>query len=187
MEIRTFDIEGPFLVEPKLFSDDRGYFYESYHAERFNAAAGRVVNFVQDNQSFSATKGTVRGLHYQSPPHAQAKLVRCLSGSIIDIIVDVRTGSPTFGQNIRVELTGENHHQLFVPTGFLHGFSTQEPNSLISYKVTDVYAPDCDGSVMWNSPSLGLDWAVSDGKGLLSQKDSQAPDFENWTSPFSMS
>lgn len=186
MKARTFNIEGPILIEPRVFGDDRGYFYESYHAERFNKAAGRTLNFVQDNQSFSATKGTIRGLHYQSPPHAQAKLVRCLSGSIIDIIVDVRTGSPTFGQHIRVELTSENHHQLFVPEGFLHGFSTQTPNALVSYKVTDVYAPDCDGAVMWNSPALDLDWAVPEGAGVLSKKDSQAPDFKDWVSPFSI-
>ena len=184
MNITKFDIEGPMLIEPRLFKDDRGYFYESFRADKFNEAAGETVDFVQDNQSFSAPKGTVRGLHYQSNPFAQGKLVRCLSGSIIDIIVDVREGSPTYGQHLRVELTGENHQQFFVPAGFLHGFATQEPDTLVAYKVTNYYSSECDGNVLWNSPSLGLDWGISDDEAVLSAKDAIAPDFVSWTTPF---
>jgi len=184
MKITKFDIAGPMLIEPRLFGDDRGYFYESFRSDKFNEAAGQTFDFVQDNQSFSAAKGTVRGLHYQSAPFAQDKLVRCLSGAIVDIIVDVRAGSPTFGQHLRVELTGENHHQFFVPKGFLHGFSTLVENSLVSYKVTNYYSSDCDGNVMWNSPELGLDWGISEKDAVVSAKDAVAPDFSSWETPF---
>lgn len=184
MGVRKFDILGPCLIENRIFSDDRGYFYESYQFDRFKQAVGHSVNFVQDNQSFSIKKGTVRGLHYQSPPYAQAKLVRCIQGSIVDIIVDVRVGSVTFGEHIKVELTASNHLQLFVPEGFLHGFCTTENNTIVAYKVNNLYSSDCDGSVMWNSPSLGLDWGVADNKATLSEKDTIAPSFEDWTSPF---
>lgn len=184
MKISTFDIRGPLLVEPKVFSDDRGYFFESYKQSALDEAAGRPIRFVQSNQSYSAARGTVRGLHYQSPPHAQAKLVRCVTGTIRDIIVDVRADSPTRGQSISVELSADNHLQLFVPEGFLHGFATHTPDCLVSYQVTDVYSAECDGSVRWNSPSLGLDWGVSEDEAVLSGKDAQAPFFEGWTSPF---
>ncbi len=184
MKITTFDMVGPLLVEPRLFGDDRGYFYESFRESAFNEAAGREVSFVQDNQSFSAQAGTVRGLHYQSPPFAQGKLVRCLVGSIVDIIVDVRSGSPTFGQHLRVELNDENHHQLFVPAGFLHGFATQQPDTLVAYKVTNYYSAECDGNVLWNSPELGLDWGIADDDAVLSAKDTTAPQFSEWTTPF---
>ena len=184
MKITPYDIKGPQLIEPRLFADDRGYFFESYRADRLDDALGRAVRFVQGNQSYSAAKGTVRGLHYQSPPHAQAKLVRCVVGAIRDIIVDVRTDSPTFGQAISAELSARNHLQLFVPEGFLHGFVTLEPDTVVTYQVTDTYSAECDGSVRWNSPSLGLDWGVGEGDAVLSDKDATAPDFEAWTSPF---
>jgi len=184
MEIKTFDIQGPVLVIPRLFRDDRGYFYESFREDKFNEVVGEEIKFVQDNQSHSVERGTVRGLHYQADPHAQGKLVRCLAGSISDIIVDVREGSPTFGQHLSVELTGENHHQLYVPVGFLHGFSTHTPDALVSYKVTNYYAPESDGNVLWNSPVLGLDWGVSKSKAILSEKDTKAPAFKDWKTPF---
>ena len=184
MKIQTFDIRGPLLVIPKLFKDERGYFYESFRVDKFNEAIGESIKFVQDNQSYSREKGTVRGLHYQSEPHAQGKLVRCLAGSISDVIVDVRGGSPTFGQHLCVELTGENHHQLYVPVGFLHGFSTHTADVLVSYKVTNYYAPECDGKVLWNSPTLGLNWGVSESDAVLSEKDTHAPAFKDWKTPF---
>jgi len=184
MKIKTFDIPGPMLVIPRLFKDDRGYFYESFREDKFNEALGEAIHFVQDNQSHSVEAGTVRGLHYQSDPHAQGKLVRCISGSIIDIIVDVREGSPTFGQHLSVELTGENHHQFYVPVGFLHGFSTQSADALVSYKVTNYYSPEADGNVLWNSPSLGLDWNVSSTEAVVSDKDKIAPAFADWKTPF---
>ena len=184
MKITKFNIEGPMLIEPQLFQDERGYFYESFRADKFKSELGEQVDFVQDNQSFSALKGTVRGLHYQANPFAQGKLVRCISGSIIDIIVDVREKSPTFGQHLRVELTGENHIQFYVPVGFLHGFATQSPNTLITYKVTNNYSPECDGSVKWNSPDLALDWGIPSEEAILSNKDRDAKDFSNWKTPF---
>jgi len=184
MKFSKYDIQGPILIEPRLFEDHRGYFYESFRMNAFNEAVGKTIDFVQDNQSFSIAKGTVRGLHYQSNPFAQAKLVRCLSGGIIDIIVDVRKGSPTYGQHVRAELTSANHHQLFVPEGFIHGFSTLEDNTIVSYKVTNYYFAENDGSVMWNSPELGLDWGISEDIAVVSDKDKVAPDFSEWKSPF---
>jgi len=184
MEIKTFDISGPILIAPKVFQDDRGYFYESFREDKFSEAIGKAVKFVQDNQSYTRKKGTVRGLHYQKSPQAQGKLVRCLVGAIKDIIVDVRAGSPSFGQHISVELSGENHHQLYVPVGFLHGFSTQTSNTLVSYKVTNYYSQEYDGSVFWNSPLLSLDWGISHSDAVLSQKDKNAPKFKDWKTPF---
>jgi len=184
MKTETFDIPGPMLVIPRLFEDDRGYFYESFREDKFNEALGERIEFVQDNQSRSVGVGTVRGLHYQSDPYAQGKLVRCLSGSIIDVIVDVRDGSPTFGQHLAVELTGENHHQLYVPVGFLHGFSTQSADAIVSYKVTNYYSPEADGNVFWDSPSLNLDWKVNKAQAIVSEKDKVAPTFAEWKTPF---
>jgi len=186
VEIKTFDISGPLLLTPKLFKDNRGYFYESFREDKFNDAVGEIVKFVQDNQSYSIASGTVRGLHYQAHPHAQGKLVRCLAGSIIDIIVDVRQGSATFGQHLSILLTGEDHHQLYVPVGFLHGFSTHAEETVVSYKVTDYYSPAEEGSVFWNSPTLGIDWGVSKSEVILSEKDTCAPIFKDWKSPFNI-
>ena len=184
MKTKIFDIPGPMVIMPRLFEDDRGFFYESFRQDKFNEALGEKIDFIQDNQSYSVGKGTVRGLHYQSDPYAQGKLVRCLVGSIIDIIVDVRKGSPTYGQHISVELTQDNHHQLYVPVGFLHGLSTQADDSVVSYKVTNYYNPDADGNVLWNGPSLNLDWGLSNSQAILSAKDEVAPAFKDWKTPF---
>lgn len=184
MNVTSFDIDGPLLIEPKLFGDARGYFMEAFKKSSFNAAVGANVDFVQDNQSLSAQAGTVRGLHYQSPPHAQGKLVRCLQGAIIDIAVDARKDSPTFGQHVRAELTAENNAQLWVPAGFLHGFATLVPDTIVFYKVTDIYAPDCDGNVRFDDPALNLDWGVDTQHAILSEKDKIAPLFNDWDSPF---
>jgi dTDP-4-dehydrorhamnose 3,5-epimerase len=184
MNFESFNISGPVLVKPKIFGDDRGYFVEAYKRDAFNEAIGSKVEFLQDNQSLSAKMGTVRGLHYQSPPHAQGKLVRCLSGRIIDVAVDARVGSPTYGQHVSVELDAIAQHQLWVPPGFLHGFSTLTDNVTVMYKVTDVYAPDCDGGVNFADPKLGIDWGFDVTTATLSDKDITAPLFADWNSPF---
>jgi dTDP-4-dehydrorhamnose 3,5-epimerase len=181
MQVSHFSIHGPVLITPRVFSDNRGCFTESYKARAFNDAVGRNVTFVQDNQSLSKAIGTVRALHYQSPPHAQGKLVRVLHGRIIDIIVDVRLGSPTFGQFVRVELNAKKGQQLWVPEGFLHGFSTLEANTIVFYKVTAIYMPNCDGSVRFDS--LDIDWGLTSTP-ILSHKDCAAPAFVDWESPF---
>jgi dTDP-4-dehydrorhamnose 3,5-epimerase len=184
MEISNFGIDGPVLISPTLFEDERGFFYESFRSDLLNEALDYSVQFVQCNQSYSTKPGTVRGLHYQSPPHQQAKLVSCMAGSVIDIIVDVRLGSSTYGKSIRVELSASNKLSLFVPRGFLHGFATILPNSIVSYMVDGFYNSECDGSVYWDSKGLNLDWGVSSLNPVVSKKDRVAVQFLDWTSPF---
>ncbi|MEO0865326.1 MAG: dTDP-4-dehydrorhamnose 3,5-epimerase [Pseudomonadota bacterium] len=173
-------LSGVVILEPARHGDDRGFFSESWNKKRM-AEAGLHFDFVQDNHSLSAAVGTLRGLHYQSPPHAQAKLVRCGRGSLFDVTVDIRKGSPTYGQWTGVELSFENGKQILVPEGFLHGFITREPDTEVIYKVTDYYAPDCDGAVHWDS--CGIDWGLQ-GSPALSAKDESAPRFEDFDSPF---
>jgi dTDP-4-dehydrorhamnose 3,5-epimerase len=153
-------------------------------SEAAMAALGVNIRFAQDNQSFSAATGTVRGLHFQRPPHAQAKLVRCVRGSIMDYAVDVRRGSPTYGAWISAKLTAEGGEQLFVPIGFAHGFVTLEPNVEVAYKVSDVYAPDCDGGLVWNDPMIGIDWPLPPSGPVLSGKDKALPKLADFDSPF---
>ncbi|MDK2746732.1 MAG: dTDP-4-dehydrorhamnose 3,5-epimerase [Brevundimonas sp.] len=173
----------PALIRPRRFGDARGWFMETY-SETSALAAGVDVRFVQDNQSFSATKGTIRGLHFQRPPRAQAKLVRCVRGSIMDYAVDVRRGSPTYGKYVAAELTAEGGEQLFVPVGFAHGFVTLEPDVEIAYKVSDLYAPDCDGGIVWNDPTIGIDWPLPASGAVLSDKDKALPTLVEFDSPF---
>lgn len=173
----------PILLRAPRFGDTRGWFSETYSEGRA-AAAGFDVRFVQDNQSFSAQAGTIRGLHFQTPPHAQAKLVRCIRGSIMDYAVDLRRGSPTYGQWVSAKLTAEGGEQLFVPVGFAHGFVTLEPDVEIAYKVSDVYAPDCDGGVLWSDPTIGIDWQLPASGPVLSDKDNQLPTLLELDSPF---
>lgn len=154
------------------------------YSETWAEAAGVRVRFVQDNQSFSAAEGTIRGLHYQRPPHAQAKLVRCVRGSIMDYAVDIRRGSPTYGRHVAVRLTAEGGEQLFVPVGFAHGFITLEPDVEVAYKVSDVYAPDCDGGLVWNDPQIGIDWPVPASGAVLSDRDRALPALADFQSPF---
>ena len=160
--------------EPRRFGDDRGLFCETYNRTRFGEH-GIDADFVQDNQSLSRQVGTLRGLHFQSPPHAQAKLVRVLAGRVLDVAVDIRHGSPTFGRHVAVELSAENWRQLFVPKGFAHAFCTLEPDTVVAYKVDDFYAPDCDGGIVWNDPDLGIDWPVTAATVQLSAKDAALP------------
>lgn len=176
------ELPGVMLLEPKRFGDDRGWFSESWNAEVMTGL-GIDVHWVQDNHSYSAEIGVLRGLHYQSPPHAQDKLVRCTRGAIFDVAVDFRTGSPTYLQWTACELSAENGHQLFVPKGFLHGFQTLEADCEVQYKCSDFYAPDCDGSIRWDDPDIGVEWPeVSDR--VLSAKDVNAPFAAEVKSPF---
>ena len=177
------NIPDVILVKPKRFGDSRGFFEESYVRQRY-VAGGIEVEFVQDNHSLSQNVGTIRGLHFQVPPHAQAKLVRCTRGRLIDVAVDIRKGSPTFGQHVAAELSAENGWQLFVPEGFAHGFVTLEENSELQYKVSDYYAPECDAGLAYNDPSFKIDWRVAAGSVHLSEKDMQLPTLSEYESPF---
>lgn len=183
MDVLQTQLTGLVILTPRVFRDGRGSFCESWNRATL-AGLGFDLDFVQDNQSISGPVGTVRGLHYQSPPHAQDKLVRVGQGAILDVAVDVRVGSPQFGQWVAVELSAENAQQLLVPKGFLHGFVTLLPDTLVLYKTTDVYAPDCDGAVHFADPVLGIDWGIDPKDAVLSDKDARAPGFANWVSPF---
>jgi dTDP-4-dehydrorhamnose 3,5-epimerase len=180
MNVSPTPLSGVFLLTAARFGDERGWFWETWNAERMRAA-GFDLAFVQDNHSFSAAKGTLRGLHYQRPPRAQDKLVRCSRGAILDVAVDARKGSPTYGQWVAEELSAANGRQLLVPKGFLHGFVTLMADTEIQYKCTDTYAPDCDGAVRWDS--LGIDWGTD--ALVLSGKDAAAIAFADWENPFS--
>ncbi len=183
MDVVSLDIPEVKIITPRRFSDDRGFFCETYNARAFKAA-GVEADFVQDNHSYSAKQGTVRGLHYQAPPHAQSKLVRVLRGSIIDIAVDARKASPTFGKWVKAELSAENGKQIFVPKGFLHGFLTLEPDTEVAYKVDAFYDGASDGSVKWNDPGLAIDWGVNESGASLSAKDASAQSWSDFKSPF---
>lgn len=174
MQFNHSTLSGLVTVLPKRHGDSRGYFVETFREDLFEAAVG-PVHFVQDNQSMSAEVGTVRGLHFQLNPRAQSKLVRCLVGAILDVVVDIRRGSPTYGQHVKVELSADNGRQLWVPPGFAHGFCTLEPNTVIAYKVTDYYSPEHDRGLRWNDPALAIDWPVAEDKAILSVKDRVQP------------
>lgn len=180
MQVETTALDGVLILTPARFGDARGFFSESWNKQRM-LEHGIDLDFVQDNHSMSAEVGTVRGLHFQSPPHAQDKLVRCGQGALLDVVVDVRRGSPTYGQHVTVELSAEKGKQLLAPKGFLHGFITRAPMTEIIYKCTDYYAPECDGAVRWDS--CGVDWG-HDGAVILSDKDKAAPALKDFDSPF---
>jgi dTDP-4-dehydrorhamnose 3,5-epimerase len=183
MEIRPTAIPEVKLLAPRRFADHRGYLCETWSAPRM-AAAGLDLAFVQDNESFSARAGTVRGLHYQAPPFAQAKLVRVAQGAIRDVAVDVRRGSPTFGRWVAEELSAENGLQLLVPRGFLHGFVTLADDTLVLYKCDNPFDPASDAGVLWSDPDLAIDWGLPEDAAVLSDKDRGQPAFRDWTSPF---
>jgi len=174
-------IPGLWLYAPKVFKDDRGFFMESYNQATFEAQ-GLSLAFIQDNHAYSRTKGVLRGLHFQFPPRAQTKLVRVTHGEVLDVVVDLRAGSPTYGQWKSFVLSGENFLQLLVPKGFAHGYLTLTPDVEFLYKVDDVYAPDCDSGIVWNDPDLGIDWGITDP--VLSPKDTQLGRFKDFKSPF---
>lgn len=173
MNVLKTAIEGVFILEPRLFKDARGYFFESFNQREFDEKVGRIV-FVQDNESKSSY-GVVRGLHIQKPPYTQSKLVRVVKGAVLDVAVDVRKGSPTFGQHVSVELTEDNHRQFFIPKGFLHGFSVLSEEVVFQYKCDDFYAPASEGAVAWDDSDLGIDWRIPADKVILSEKDKHHP------------
>lgn len=183
MEIKAVDLPGVVLLRPRRFADARGYFAETYNQKVFSAA-GIAVNFVQDNQSYSAKRGTIRGLHFQLPPAAQSKLVRVLQGSVYDVAVDLRMGSPTYGQWSGETLTADGGEQFFVPAGFAHAFCTLEPDTVVAYKVDDFYAPASDSGLIWNDPDLAIDWPVAPSDVVLSDKDLKLGRFADFVSPF---
>ncbi|MBK5933597.1 dTDP-4-dehydrorhamnose 3,5-epimerase [Rhodovulum imhoffii] len=180
MQVQETSLSGVKILTPKRFGDTRGFFCESWTKRRMEEA-GIFAEFVQDNHSLSRVAGTIRGLHYQSPPHAQGKLVRCGRGRLFDVAVDIRKGAPTYGHWVGVELSFENGRQLWIPPGFLHGFITLEPDTEIVYKCTDYYAPDCDGAVRWDS--AGVDWGLAEAP-HLSEKDARAIPLSDFDSPF---
>ncbi len=176
MKVTRTAIDGLLILEPKVFGDARGFFLESFNQKVFDDAVGRHVDFVQDNHSRSA-KGVLRGLHYQRPPHAQGKLVRVTSGSVFDVAVDIRRGSPTFGRWVGVELSGENHRQLWLPEGMAHGFLVTSDSADFLYKTTSYYAPAHEGTILWSDPALGIVWPDIGSAPLVSSKDAGAPLF----------
>lgn len=183
MKVAETKLTGVKILMPDRFGDHRGFFSESWSKMRLTEA-GINIDFVQDNHSVSEKVGTVRGLHFQSPPHAQDKLVRCGRGCLFDVAVDIRSGSPTYGHWVGVELSSENGKQLLVPKGFLHGFVTREPDTEIIYKCSDYYAPDCDGAIRFDDPDIGIDWGLGETAPLLSEKDAVAPLLKDLDSPF---
>ena len=185
MDLRSFDIEGPTELRPRKIEDRRGYFSEIFRLNTF-AEAVHPVEFVQDNQSLSVRAGTVRGLHFQTKPVTQGKLVRCLAGRLFDVAVDIRSDSPTYGKWVSVELSPEENNQLWVPVGFAHGFCTLEPNCIISYRVTGYYSPENDKGVAWDDPQIAVDWPSIADPETLSAKDRQQPRLAELPSYFSM-
>lgn len=166
------------LFEPKVHGDQRGYFTETFRQDVFDQATGYKVEFIQDNES-SSSRGVLRGLHFQLPPYAQSKLVRVIKGAVLDVAVDIRQGSPTFGQHVAVELTEDNKHQLFVPRGFAHGFVVLSDQAIFAYKVDNYYSPECDRGLAWNDPDINIDWQVSEQEIQLSGKDTRQPALVN--------
>ncbi|WP_026941419.1 dTDP-4-dehydrorhamnose 3,5-epimerase [Hellea balneolensis] len=183
MKIETFSIQGPVLFTPEKHGDSRGFFAETFKANIFEEVTGAKAEFVQDNLSVSDQIGTLRGLHYQAPPHAQGKLVSCQGGRIMDVIVDARKSSPTYGQHLSVDLSDTTRAQLWVPPSFLHGYVTRSAHCEVMYKVTNYYAPQSEGSVIWNDPQLGIDWGLD--APVISKRDQSGEAFAAFESPFS--
>lgn len=170
-------------LTPRRFSDERGYFMETFRLSKFKDEIGHRIEFVQENQSLSLKANTIRGLHFQGPPHGQGKLVRCVKGAILDVAVDIRRGSENYGQWISEELSASNDRQLWIPEGFLHGFKTLEDNTIVSYQCTSAYAPQCEGAVLWNDSNLAIDWGI-ETPSAISKRDQEAVPFSEFQSPF---
>jgi dTDP-4-dehydrorhamnose 3,5-epimerase len=183
IEVIKTDIEGIIIIEPKVFGDARGYFLESFNAKEFAEKTGLNINFVQDNESMSSY-GVMRGLHFQRPPFTQSKLVRCVKGAVLDVAVDIRKGSPTYGKHVAVELTEDNHRQFFVPRGFAHGFAVLSDVAVFQYKCDNFYAPQADGGISILDDSLGIDWKIPTDKALLSDKDTKHSLLKDFDTPF---
>ena len=182
MKFIKTEISDVYIIEPSVFGDNRGYFLESFNLEKFEENV-YPIKFVQDNESKSS-KGVLRGLHFQKPPFNQAKLVRCIEGRVMDVAVDIRKGSPTYGQHVAVELTGENKRQLFVPRGFAHGFSVLSDTAIFAYKVDNIYAPESDSGIRYDDKDLNIDWGLPEEDAKLSVKDKILPAFKDLNSPF---
>ena len=176
------DIEGVVIIEPRIFKDARGYFFESYSKKEFDEKVA-PVDFVQDNESCS-TRGVMRGLHFQRPPYTQAKLVRCVKGAVLDVAVDIRNGSPTYGRHVAVELTEDNHRQFFIPKGFAHGFAVLSDVAVFQYKCDEFYHPEADGGISILDDTLGIDWQIDPAEAILSEKDKNHPFLADFDSPF---
>lgn len=184
MNVIKTDIEGVVILEPRVFTDSRGYFFESYNKEVFDKEVCHV-DFVQDNESCSS-RGVMRGLHFQRPPHAQAKLVRCVRGSVLDVAVDIRKGSPTYSKHVSCLLTEHNHRQFFIPRGFAHGFAVLSDTAVFQYKCDNYYCPEADGGISIVDSSLGIDWQLDIAEAILSEKDKHHPLFAEFESPFEL-
>ena len=184
MDVIRTEIDGVVIIEPKIFGDARGYFFESFSQREFEEKV-RKINFVQDNESMSSY-GVMRGLHFQRPPFTQSKLVRCVKGAVLDVAVDIRKGSPTYGQHVAVELTEDNHRQFFVPRGFAHGFAVLSETAIFQYKCDNFYAPQADGGISIKDESFGIDWKIPTDKALLSEKDTLQECLKDFDSPFSI-
>lgn len=182
MNIIKSKIEGLLIIEPRIFEDSRGYFFESFSQREFEEKIGQIT-FVQDNESKSSF-GVIRGLHFQRPPFTQSKLVRCVNGSVLDVVVDIRKGSPTYGQHVAVELTEENHRQVFIPKGFAHGFAVLSETAVFQYKCDEFYHPEADNGILILDDSLGIDWKIPIDKVILSEKDTKYPLLQDFDSPF---
>ena len=182
MEVIKTAIEGVVIIEPRLFKDERGYFFESFSQREFDEKV-RPIRFVQDNESMSSY-GVMRGLHFQTMPYCQSKLVRCVKGAVLDVAVDIRKGSPTYGRHVAVELTEENHRQFFIPRGFAHGFAVLSETAVFQYKCDNFYAPANDGGISILDDSLGIDWRIPTEKAILSEKDTKHPILKDFDSPF---
>lgn len=184
MDVIRTEIDGVVIIEPKIFGDARGYFFESFSQRELEEKV-RKINFVQDNESMSSY-GVMRGLHFQRPPFTQSKLVRCVKGAVLDVAVDIRKGSPTYGQHVAVELTEDNHRQFFVPRGFAHGFAVLSETAIFQYKCDNFYAPQADGGISIKDESFGIDWKIPTDKALLSEKDTLHECLKDFDSPFSI-
>lgn len=178
MIVKETKLKGCFILEPKIFKDNRGYFFETFNQNTFNTLTGQNINFIQDNESFSS-KGVLRGLHYQMGNYAQAKLVRVIKGSVLDVVVDIRKDSITFGQHFSIELSEENKTQLFIPRGFAHGFIVLSDTAIFSYKCDNLYNKEAEGGIMYNDKDLNIDWILNEDEFLVSEKDLQLPAFKN--------
>ena len=187
MEVIKTNIEGVLIIEPRLFNDSRGYFFESFSQREFDEKVapilGHKINFCQDNESMSSY-GVMRGLHFQRPPFTQTKLVRCVKGSVLDVAVDIRKGSPTYGQHVAVELTEDNHRQFFIPRGFAHGFAVLSETAVFQYKCDNFYQPEADGGISILDDSLGIDWKIPTEQAILSEKDTKHDLLKDFDSPF---
>ena len=183
MNIIKTDIEGVLIIEPRVFGDARGYFFESYNKKEFKEQTGVDVQFVQDNESCSS-RGVVRGLHFQLPPYSQSKLVRVVEGTVLDVAVDIRRWSPSYGKHVAVELSADNKRQFFIPKGFAHGFAVLSERAVFQYKCDEYYHPEAEGAIAWDDPTLTIDWKIDKSQVLLSEEDRHHPMFNDFKTPF---